>query len=388
MVLTDELVQQLQTLYATFPRGRDALWRFANEKGVEVSRREVALFLANYEPHQVKLGKPMHKPTIGPILTTVPFQRVQVDLIHFPDLAPSNYGHTYIMTAIDHFSKYAWAVSIKDAKSETVAIAMNDIVQNAVSIGFRISLVQSDNGKEFQGAFHQYLMTNNIHHIYSTPHSPWVNGVVERFNRTIKSMIYSKIQLDGSKRYTDFLQELVGTYNQGYHRSIHTSPSYFIQSPEMQARVAAENADKRKEYEKTQVGILPEGTTIRIRTTALYRIFPGMYRPLDKHDKRIEIWSREVFHLGKPIIVNRILTSYHLRGMDRTVSINDICVINGSTLITQQQKMARHTIHIQPEAEIEVPESPAPEPREPRPVRTSAFKSRQLMVKLVEKKDV
>ncbi len=49
-----------------------------------------------------------------------------------------------------------------------------------------IHTVQTDNGSEFLAEFDAYCQTQNLVHLFTYPHSPKINGVVERFNRTIQ----------------------------------------------------------------------------------------------------------------------------------------------------------------------------------------------------------
>lgn len=59
--------------------------------------------------------------------------------------------------------------------------------------GFTIHTIQTDNGSEFLGSFHVYLETQKIRHEFSYPRCPRINGVVERFNRTIQEECINRI---------------------------------------------------------------------------------------------------------------------------------------------------------------------------------------------------
>ncbi|MFZ5365873.1 MAG: integrase core domain-containing protein [Patescibacteria group bacterium] len=50
----------------------------------------------------------------------------------------------------------------------------------------RIKSVQTDNGLEFLGVFEQYLQQRNILHYFIYPRCPRVNGVIERYQRTLQ----------------------------------------------------------------------------------------------------------------------------------------------------------------------------------------------------------
>jgi transposase InsO family protein len=50
---------------------------------------------------------------------------------------------------------------------------------------FRIHVVQTDNGAEFQSHFHWHLESLDIRHVYIRPRTPHLNGKVERSVRLV-----------------------------------------------------------------------------------------------------------------------------------------------------------------------------------------------------------
>jgi transposase InsO family protein len=58
---------------------------------------------------------------------------------------------------------------------------------------FAILSVQSDNGSENRGDFHQYLGTRGITHYFIPKRSPQWNGAVERAHRSIDEEYYRNI---------------------------------------------------------------------------------------------------------------------------------------------------------------------------------------------------
>jgi len=50
----------------------------------------------------------------------------------------------------------------------------------------KIKSIQTDNGLEFLGVFHQYLLKRKIPHWFIYPRCPRINGVIERYQRTLQ----------------------------------------------------------------------------------------------------------------------------------------------------------------------------------------------------------
>jgi transposase InsO family protein len=89
----------------------------------------------------------------------------------------------------------------------------------ASRLPFKIERVQTDNGSEFQSAFHLHLLDQGIEHHYIRPRTPSLNGKVERSHRIDAEEFYRLLDgviIDDTHLFNDKLQELEDYYN--YHR--------------------------------------------------------------------------------------------------------------------------------------------------------------------------
>lgn len=89
----------------------------------------------------------------------------------------------YTVTVIDVRLKIAYAQTFKSKHSRN-SKAVLEIFRTILPVP--IHTIQTDNGSEFLDEFDRYCQANNFKHLFTYPHSPKINGVVERFNRTIK----------------------------------------------------------------------------------------------------------------------------------------------------------------------------------------------------------
>ncbi len=89
----------------------------------------------------------------------------------------------YILTAIDHHGKIAYARSYKNKSSRS---AKDFLYRLHYLIDGKIANIQTDNGSEFHGEFEQALNELEILHWYSRPKTPQDNSVCERFNQTLE----------------------------------------------------------------------------------------------------------------------------------------------------------------------------------------------------------
>lgn len=143
----------------------------------------------------------------------------QADLVDVRHLSKINNNFCHILTVIDVFSKFAFAIPIKNKKPETIVNAFKTI--------FEISKpknLQTDRGSEFYNSLtREFFKRQNINH-YST-HSQTKASVVERFNRTLKNKLYRIFTYRNSYKYIDVLDKVLESYNNSIHRSIGMAPS-------------------------------------------------------------------------------------------------------------------------------------------------------------------
>lgn len=145
----------------------------------------------------------------------------QADLMDMQSTSKENKDNRYILIVIDSFSKFAWAVGLKNKTKETVAEAFKSILNQ----GRHPKNLQTDFGKEFYNKdFKKVLQRNNINH-YST-YSTIKASIVERLIRTLKNKLYKQFSLQGNYRWVDgILKKIIDQYNNTVHRTIGKQPA-------------------------------------------------------------------------------------------------------------------------------------------------------------------
>ena len=84
---------------------------------------------------------------------------------------------------------------------------------------FQVHTIQTDNGAEFQSAFHFHVLDKGVGHVYIKPRTPRLNGKVERSHRIDAEEFYRLLDgvlIDDTKVFNDKLREWEDYYN--YHR--------------------------------------------------------------------------------------------------------------------------------------------------------------------------
>lgn len=143
----------------------------------------------------------------------------QADLVDMSAYARYNNGYKFLLTIIDIFSKFAWAVPIKSKSGKDTAKAMHSVLAK----GRVPKKLHVDQGKEFYNSEFKGLLQRYNIKLYST-FSNLKASICERFNRTLKSKMWKQFSLRGTYKWIDILPELISTYNDSKHRTIKMKP--------------------------------------------------------------------------------------------------------------------------------------------------------------------
>lgn len=144
----------------------------------------------------------------------------QMDLVDLQSLSKQNNGYKFLLTCIDVFSKFAWAIPIKNKTSGSIIEAFDKILLSKRTP----QKIQTDAGTEFLNKdFQSLLKKHGI--IFFTTNSEMKASVVERFNRTLKERMWRYFTQHNTFRYLDVLTDFMQGYNTSKHRTIGVAPA-------------------------------------------------------------------------------------------------------------------------------------------------------------------
>ena len=165
-----------------------------------------------------------------------------IDLADFFDYKTSNNQRfRYIFIIIDNFSKYLWAVPLKNKYSQTITNEFSNILTQSKRKPLKIEL---DRGSEFfNSTFQNFLKSKNIQH-YSrfTDKGP---SIPERVIRTVRNLLKKPVFEKGNADWISELPSVIRKYNNTIHHSIEMTPKQA--SKKANEKVVYSNLqDKRK----------------------------------------------------------------------------------------------------------------------------------------------
>ena len=115
------------------------------------------------------------------------FDHIHLDLV---GPLPQSNGFSYILTAVDRFTRWPEAYPLVDITTNSIAKAF---VENFISRFGTPLKITTDQGSQFESKlFSELSRLLGIHKIHTTPYHPQANGMVERFHRQLKCSLKAR----------------------------------------------------------------------------------------------------------------------------------------------------------------------------------------------------
>ena len=177
-------------------------------------------------------GKPPKQGKLNPIVVGMPFEILSIDVTG-PHPRSSN-GHIYILTAMDQFTKFAFAMPMRNQEAETIARLLMEHVFAYFGVPMQIL---SDQGHNFEsGLFKELCQCLGIDKIRTTSYKASTNGMLERFHKTLNAML-AKVKKDSQRNWDQMLPQVMAAYRASTHSATGFSPNFLLFGQENRAPV-------------------------------------------------------------------------------------------------------------------------------------------------------
>ena len=222
--LSKEQEELLQTLYYKDGNfvGQKRLFQLTKESvsklGIKpIESRQVLDWLKKQEVYQLSLRQRKVK-DFRPI-GSLAFKVGRVFQMDFTETKKVR-NFIGILVAVDALSKRIYAKPVARNNQRNVINMIKTELPNTIKI------LMSDNGSEFVGTNTQtYLEDNNIIHITGKANVPSSQGLVERANQSIKTMLEKYMIANNTTDWTKGLKQITANYNNTFNRTIMMKPN-------------------------------------------------------------------------------------------------------------------------------------------------------------------
>ena len=148
------------------------------------------------------------------------------DLIDKSSLSKYNINYKFILTVIDIFKKYAWAIPLKNKSGLSITKGFKTILSEGpqdVSESRKPEKLWVDRGSAFFINTFKSLLIEYETKLYST-YSDLKAVFIERFNRTLLHINNKPMFINGDGNWVNILNDAVITYNNNIHSTNNMTP--------------------------------------------------------------------------------------------------------------------------------------------------------------------
>ena len=168
-------------------------------------------------------SKPPKRVEMEPVASGEPWETIALGITG--PHPTSSAGHQYILTCQDLFSKWVEAFPIRRHTASVIARLVFEQVILRFGAPRRIL---TDQAAEFQGElFGELLRLMGIDRVRSSPYRPQTNGCLERFHRTLNSML-AKVISENQRDWHLHLPAVLAAYRASVHETTGYTPNRVI----------------------------------------------------------------------------------------------------------------------------------------------------------------
>jgi hypothetical protein len=183
----------------------------------DIKRTEIIEFYKAQPSRQIH-SKPRESvffPIIGPPGS------YQMDLMFYDQYKQQNNGYNTLLTIIEINSRMGYVYPLKNKTMKSIIEKLMEFIGSTP----KIIAITSDKGSEFNNTeVKQLLKKYDIKFKLVETNDKRSMGKVERFNRTIRTIIERYFTTFNTVKWIDILPKIVSTYNNTIHRSIGMKP--------------------------------------------------------------------------------------------------------------------------------------------------------------------
>ena len=234
----------------------------AKEHGINATQKEIKLFIDKQTVQQLHKQTPHSRNKQRRIIASAPYEMFQIDLLDYKNYSQQNKGFKYILIAVDIFTRQAFAAPLKNKSAAETLEGFKVIIAT-----HKPHAVYHDDDKAFLGVFNKYCDDNDIVSITNYLEDHHALGVIDRFSRTLKSMIAKFMTAKDTTKYIDELDRLINIYNNTSHSSlVGLKPIEVEKNEENIITVGNINQEKREHNQVLDKKIkIKKGDLVRIK---------------------------------------------------------------------------------------------------------------------------
>lgn len=269
----ENIINQYYETY-NFPN-IDKLYKLLKEDGHKVNKSDIKEFLSKQKEHQQFKEIRTTKKKQGYITAMTPNEIWMLDIFYMMKYYKQNHGYKYIIACVDVFTRKAYAAATKTKDISEVLKAIEQLFKNADATP---QILTSDSDSTFlSNEAQNFFMKHEIKHLTVPVGDHKGLGVIDRFARTLKTVLHKRFIYHDTTNWYDVLPKILNQYNNSPHSSIDDIKPNKATEPDNIATIAKINYAKRKGLTSYDNKAFKEGDKVRIKTGGFNKKTEGQF---------------------------------------------------------------------------------------------------------------
>ena len=151
-----------------------------------------------------------------------PFARIAMDM--FRPLNRTKASNKYILVLMDYATKWPGAFALRNVTAETI---VNCLIEVTARIGGPQELLTGNGSNFMSKVMKKYCRMTGIKQIRTSPYHPQTDGMVNRFNATLKRLL-RKLTQNSEVELDQCLPYVLWSYRGTIHKTTEFSPYLFL----------------------------------------------------------------------------------------------------------------------------------------------------------------
>jgi len=246
----------------------DKLYKIIKENNLNIPKSEVKDYLSNQEETQLLTVPQERKADLGHITASFKNEFWQMDLFDLSKYYKSNKPYKYILAVVDVFTRYAYCQPVESKTNDDVLHAFKVIISKRAKAVPNV--ITSDSDSTFlSNEFQEFIKKLNIimNPVILKDHHAL--GIIDRFARTLKTILSKYYIRSKSTNWIDRLQTIIENYNHTGHEGILELTPHEASQPENNMTLFKYNA--LKSLKNNKVSNLEKGDKVRVKLDATFK---------------------------------------------------------------------------------------------------------------------
>ena len=273
----------------------DKLYKLLKDDKHDVKKKDIIDYLNKQEEAQILKETKKTKSQLGHITSLKPNYIWQLDIYYMMKYHKDNKEFKYILACIDVFTRKAYCLPMKNKDNEDMKLTLKILFKEA---GYPLVITSDNDATLLSNECQEILNKHGIIHDVVPKGDHASLGIIDRFARTLKTILHKRFIKNGTTNWIDPLPSIINRYNNSPHVALDGIKPNEAETPENIYKIMEINL-RKKEQKTSFKNPFEIGDNVRVEIPGLQKKSEGKYSDeiytiIDVRGKRVVLNDNKV----------------------------------------------------------------------------------------------